>query len=145
MHVRLGNHRKAQAQIADRASTAIERALVERLARDAFAPVGAVSFVAQRGGAIDLLLPCGAREQVRAALTQMPGGARRAVIEERPISAAEIATLRRGARLLLNRQHDEPIDAECNKLLVLRSRIAEKDGRIVLHVDERRIAEDWPA
>jgi flagellar motor switch protein FliM len=49
-----------------------------------------------------------------------------------------------GSKLLLDRRHDEPIDVLCGDLPVLRTRIAEKDGRIALHVEERRFADDWP-
>jgi flagellar motor switch protein FliM len=69
----------------------------------------------------------------------------RAVIERRRISATEVLRWRVGSTLLLNRHHEEPIDVFCDDLLVLRARMAEQDGRIALHVEERRLAEDWPA
>ena len=49
-----------------------------------------------------------------------------------------------GPRLLLNRRHDEAIDVLCEGLPVFSAHIAERDGRIALLVEERRLAEDWP-
>lgn len=69
----------------------------------------------------------------------------RAVIEQRMVSAADIVGWRPGSKLMLDRRHDEPIDVLCSTLLVFRSRMAEKEGRIALHIDERRLAEDWPS
>jgi flagellar motor switch protein FliM len=68
----------------------------------------------------------------------------KAVIESRRVSAAEILRWRVGSTLVLNRHHEEPIDVFCDDLLVLRARMAEQGGRIALHVEERRLAEDWP-
>jgi flagellar motor switch protein FliM len=187
-----------------RGYTAIERAVVERLARDqvagslvsAFAPVTeldvALDFVATdgaeavianppapclawrisltvegRNGSLTFLLPYAAIEPIRPQLSRDPAGSGRdrdaawrshleaelphtevplrAVIERRRISATEVLHWRVGSTVLLNRRHDEPIDVFCDDLLVLRARMAEHDGRIALHVDERRLAEDWPA
>lgn len=187
-----------------RGYTAIERTVVERLARDqiagnlasAFAPVAeldvALDYVATdaaaaaianppapclvwrisltvegRDGSLTFVLPYAAIEPIRAQLSRDPSGsgrdrdaawrshleaelphtdvALRAVIERRRIPATEVLRWRIGSTLLLNRRHDEPIDVFCDELLVLRARMAEHDGRIALHVEERRLAEDWPA
>jgi flagellar motor switch protein FliM len=186
-----------------RGYTAIERIVVERLARDqiasglasAFAPVidlavaldhvatdAAEAAIANppapclvwrvsitvegREGSITFLLPYAAIEPIRAQLSRDPAGsgrdrdaawrshletelphtdvALRAVIERRRISATEVLRWQVGATVLLNRRHDEPIDVFCDDLLVLRARMAEHHGRIALHVEERRLAEDWP-
>jgi flagellar motor switch protein FliM len=187
-----------------RSYTAIERAVVERLACDqiagslasAFAPAAeldvALDHVATdpaeaaianppapclvwrvsvtvegRDGSITFLLPYAAIEPIRPQLSRDPAGsgrdrdaawrshleaelphtdvALRAVIERRRISATEVLRWRIGSTVLLNRRHDDPIDVFCDDLLVLRARMAEHDGRIALHVEERRLAEDWPA
>jgi flagellar motor switch protein FliM len=187
-----------------RGYTAIERAVVERLARDqiagsmasAFAPVAELDVtldhlavdaaevaianppapcltwrisltVEGREGSITFLLPYAAIEPIRPQLSRDPAGsgrdrdaawrshleaelphtdvALRAVIERRRISATEVLRWRVGSTVLLNRRHDEPIEVFCDDLLVLRARMAEHDGRIALHVEERRLAEDWPA
>ena len=61
-----------------------------------------------------------------------------------PSDTIEVSlVLRRKAELDLSR-HDEPIELLCCGLPVLDARIAEKDGRIALHVEARRFAEDWP-
>jgi flagellar motor switch protein FliM len=186
-----------------RGYTAIERAVVERLARDqiagsvasAFAPAAeldvALDHVATdpaeaaianppapclvwrisvtvegREGSITFLLPYAAIEPIRPQLSRDPAGSGRdrdaawrshleaelphtdvtlrAVIERRRISATEVLRWRIGSAVLLNRRHDDPIDVFCDDLLVLRARMAEHDGRIALHVEERRLAEDWP-
>lgn len=119
-----------------------------------------------RDGSITFLLPYAAIEPIRAQLSRDPAGSGRdrdaawrshletelphtdvtlrAVIERRRISATEVLRWRVGAMVLLNRRHDEPIDVFCDDLLVLRARMAEHDGRVALHVEERRLAEDWP-
>ncbi len=186
-----------------RSYTAIERAVVERLARDqvavnlasAFAPAADVDVmldylandaaeapiaipaapcltwrvsvtVEGHTGSIAFLLPRAAIEPIRAQLSRDPAGpgkdsdaawrahlqselphagmALKAVIESRRVSAAEILRWRVGSTLVLNRHHEEPIDVFCDDLLVLRARMAEQGGRIALHVEERRLAEDWP-
>jgi flagellar motor switch protein FliM len=68
----------------------------------------------------------------------------RAVLEQRPISTAEVMSWQVGSRLLLERHQDEPIDVFCNELLVLRAAMADKDGRLALRVSECRLAQDWP-
>jgi flagellar motor switch protein FliM len=68
----------------------------------------------------------------------------RAVIETRRVSTADLMRWRIGTHLPLSRRHDEPIDLVCGELPVLQARIAEKDGRIALHVEQRRLTEDWP-
>jgi flagellar motor switch protein FliM len=68
----------------------------------------------------------------------------RAVVEFRRISTSEVMRWRVGSHLPLNRRHDEPIDLLCGDLPVLHARIAEKSGRIALHIEQRRLAEDWP-
>jgi flagellar motor switch protein FliM len=187
-----------------RGYTAIERAVVERLARDqiaenlinAFAPVTTLEVsldkmatdaaeaaianppapclvwrvaitVEGRDGSITFLLPYAAIEPIRAQLSRDPAGSGRdrdaawrshletelprtdvtlrAVIERRRIPATEVLRWRVGSVVALNRRHDEPIDVFCDDLLVLRACMAEHDGRIALHVEERRLAEDWPA
>lgn len=186
-----------------RSYTAIERAVVERLARDqiagnlaaAFAPVTDLDIaldslatdaaeaaianppapclawrvaltVEGRDGSIAFVLPYAALEPIRPLLSRDPAGSGqdrdaawrshleselpqagmplRAVIERRRISAAEVMRWRVGSTLVLNRRHDEPIDVFCDDLLVLRARMAEHDGRIALHIEERRLDEDWP-
>jgi flagellar motor switch protein FliM len=119
-----------------------------------------------RGGHIDFLIPYATLDPVHDLLSQEYVGKKqggdpafrshllgtlprttmhiRAIIERRRISAREVLRWRLGSKLLLNHRHDEPIDIECEGLRVLRAHIAEKDGRIALHVSERRIAEDWP-
>jgi flagellar motor switch protein FliM len=119
-----------------------------------------------RGGHIDFLFPYATLEPVHDLLSQEYVGKKqggdaafrshlqgtlprttmhlRAVVEHRRISASEVLRWRPGSRLLLNRRHDEPIDVICEGLPVLRAHIAERDGRLALLVDERRIAEDWP-
>jgi flagellar motor switch protein FliM len=200
----MGDRGGLAAPPARRGYTAIERAVVERLARDqiaanlagSFAPVIeldiALDYMASgaaeaaialppatcltwrvavtvegRDGSISFLLPYAAIEPIRAELSRDPAGsgldrdpgwrahlqaelphagmALRAVIERRRISATEVLRWRVGSTLLLNRHHEEPIDVFCDDLLVLRARMAEQDGRIALHVEERRLAEDWPA
>ena len=120
-----------------------------------------------RGGNIDFLIPYATLDPVHAQLVQETVGKRkggdtawrsqlhqvlpnanvklRAVVECRPISALEVLSWRPGSKLLLERRHDEPIDVLCQGLPVASCRIGEKNGRIALHVEERRIAEDWPA
>jgi flagellar motor switch protein FliM len=122
--------------------------------------------IEQRDGHIDFLIPYTTLDPVRDMLAQEFVGKKqggdpawrshllgvlprtavklRAVVEQRRISAAEVLRWRLGSKLILDRRHDEPIDVFCNDLPVLRTRIAEKDGRIALHVEERRIAGDWP-
>lgn len=119
-----------------------------------------------RSGSITFLLPYAAIEPIRPQLSRDPAGsgrdrdaawhshleaelpltdvALRAVVERRRISASEVLRWRVGSIVPLNRRHDEPIDVFCDDLLVLRARMAEHDGRIALHVEERRLAEDWP-
>jgi flagellar motor switch protein FliM len=120
-----------------------------------------------RGGSIDFLIPYATLDPVHAVLAQETVGKRRggdpawrahlreilplatmklrAVIERRQITATEVLGWQPGSRLLLDRQHDEPIDVLCDGLPVLRARIAEKGGRMALHVEDRLIADDWPA
>jgi flagellar motor switch protein FliM len=68
----------------------------------------------------------------------------RAIVERRRISTSEVLRWRVGSNLLLSRRHDDPIELFCRDLLVLHARIAEKDGRIALHIEDRRLPEDWP-
>lgn len=132
----------------------------------------AISFRAEftmegRGGHVDFLIPYATLDPVHAQLVQETVGKRqggdpawrahlletlpsasvtlRAIIERRRISAREVLAWRPGSKLVLARRHDEPIDLLCNELPVFRARIAEKDGQIALHVEERHIASDWPA
>jgi flagellar motor switch protein FliM len=120
-----------------------------------------------RGGNIDFLIPYATLDPVHALLAQETVGKRRggdpawrahlhgilplatmklrAVVERRQISATEVLGWQPGAKLLLDRRHDEPIDVVCDGLPVLRARIAEKGGRMALHVEDRLIADDWPA
>jgi flagellar motor switch protein FliM len=122
--------------------------------------------VEERDGSLTFLLPYAAIEPIRPQLSRDPAGsgrdsdaawrnhleaelphtdvALRAVIERRRVSATEVLRWRIGSTVVLNRRHDEPIDVFCDDLLVLRARMAEHDGRIALHVEERRLAEDWP-
>jgi flagellar motor switch protein FliM len=119
-----------------------------------------------RGGHIDFLIPYGTLDPVQDLLSQDYVGKKqggdlafrshllatlprttmllRAVVEQRRISAAEVLQWRVGSKLLLNRRHDEPIDILCEELPVMRAHIAERDGRIALRIDERRLADDWP-
>jgi flagellar motor switch protein FliM len=187
-----------------RVHTAIERAVLERLARDliatdmvrAFAPIVALDVTLDRvvseptdaviarpkapclswriavtidgrESSIAFLLPYASVEPIRPLLSRDLSGTGpdrdpawhahlgselpyvsvklRAIIERRRVSATEVMRWRVGSTLMLNRRHDEPVDVFCDDLLVLRARMAEQDGRIALHVDERRLAEDWPA
>jgi flagellar motor switch protein FliM len=119
-----------------------------------------------RAGHIDFLIPYAALDPVHDLLSQEYVGKKqggdpafrshllgtlplttmrlRAVVERRRISAAEVLQWRLGTRLLLNRRHNEAIDVLCEGLPVLSAHIAERDGRIALLVEERRLAEDWP-
>jgi flagellar motor switch protein FliM len=119
-----------------------------------------------RGGYIDFLIPYAALEPVRDILAQEFVGKKqggdtiwrshlttelpraqvtlRAVVESRIISSAEVARWRVGSRVVLDHRHDDPIDVYCDDLLVLRARIAEQDGRVALHIEDRCIADDWP-
>lgn len=132
---------------------------------------GGVTFRAEvvmegRGGHIDFLIPLETLDPVRDQLAQEFVGRKqgsdvtwrshlsavlpetgvklRAVMERRPISTAEVMGWVVGSRLVLDHRHDEPIDVFCQDLLVLRAVMAEKDGRIALRVEDRRIADDWP-
>jgi flagellar motor switch protein FliM len=67
----------------------------------------------------------------------------RAILERRRSTAGEVMNWKVGSTLVLNRRRDESLEVFCDDLLVLRARMAEQDGRIALHVDEKRIAEDW--
>lgn len=69
----------------------------------------------------------------------------RAVVECRRISTSDVLRWKVGSHLPLNRRHDEPIDLLCGDLPVLHARIAEKSGHIALHIEQRRLAEDWPS
>jgi len=199
----LGGRGAMEAPQARRGYTAIERAVVERLARDqiaaslmgAFAPVAeldfALDFLATEAieaaiappsafclswrvamtveggdGSITFLLPYAAIEPIRAQLSRDPTGQGqdrdavwrthleselphagmplRAVIERRRVSATDVLRWRVGSVLQLNRHHEDAIDVFCDDLLVFRARMAEQEGRIALHIEERRIAEDWP-
>ncbi|CAH2605534.1 Flagellar motor switch protein FliM (plasmid) [Rhodovastum atsumiense] len=119
-----------------------------------------------RGGHIDFLIPYATLEPVRDVLSQEFVGKKqggdsiwrshlmeeiprahvrlRVVLGKRQLSSAEVARWRLGSRLVLDCRHDDPIDVFCDDLLVLRARIAEKDGRVALRVEERHILEDWP-
>lgn len=120
-----------------------------------------------RGGNIDFLIPYATLEPVHALLAQETVGKRRggdpawrahlreilprttvklhAILERRQISATEVLGWRPGSKLLLDRRHDEAIDVLCDDLPVLRARMAEKGGRMALHVEDRLVADDWPA
>ncbi len=186
-----------------RSWTAIERAVLERLAMDVFArdlarafepicPVqcllermetapealaiarpaaAAITFRAEieiadmRGGA-EFLIPLATLDSVKDRLARDVAETRpgrdpawhahlqaelpltnvrlRAVIETRRVSTSDLMRWRVGSHLALSRRHDEPIDLFCGELAVLQARIAEKDGRIALHVEQRRLTEDWP-
>jgi len=199
----LGGRSTNGAARGERGFTAIERAVLERLAREmiarnlasAFAPAGAAGFSLERMeadisrvgfgkpaapaitlhaaltrdgsvGGIDFLIPHAALEPMRERLSQgqdakaheaddawhahltaqLPRANVRlsAVIEQRRVQASDLLQWQIGSKLALNKRHDEPIDIFCGGLLVLRGRIAEKDGRIALHIEERRLADDRP-
>jgi flagellar motor switch protein FliM len=149
----------------DRLETTAARIPVGKPATPAVA-LSAEVRLGDRIGSIDFLLPYAALEPMRDRLSQGvedKGGdgdaawrahltaelphaqvRLRAIIERRRIQAAEVLRWQAGSKLVLHRRHDEPIDIFCNDLLVLRGCIAEKDGRIALHIEERRIADDWP-
>jgi flagellar motor switch protein FliM len=119
-----------------------------------------------RAGHVDFLIPISTFDPVRERLVEDLGSKRnggdatwrthlmtvlphaevelRAVVEERPISTSDVMNWRVGSQIILDRRHDEPIDVFCNELLIFRASIANKDGRIALHVDERRLGHDWP-
>jgi flagellar motor switch protein FliM len=67
----------------------------------------------------------------------------KAILERRRATAGEVLQWKVGSTLVLNHRRDEPLEVFCDDLLVLRARMAEQDGRIALHVDEKRLAEDW--
>ena len=69
----------------------------------------------------------------------------RAVVECRRIATSDVLRWKVGSHLPLHRRHDEPIDLLCGDLPVLHARIAEKSGHIALHIEQRRLAEDWPS
>jgi flagellar motor switch protein FliM len=69
----------------------------------------------------------------------------RAVIEQRQISAREVAGWRPGSVLVLDQRHDSPIELYCESVPVLRARIAEQGGWVALHIEERLLAENWPS
>jgi flagellar motor switch protein FliM len=122
--------------------------------------------VASHRGVVDFMIPLATLDPVKDRLTQdisdrKPGGdagwqahlraelphakvTLRAVVESRRALTSEVLRWRIGSTLPLNCRHDEPIELLCRGLPVLDARIAEKDGRIALHVDARRFAEDWP-
>lgn len=198
----LGGGRPVAADTGPRSYTAIERAVIQRMAREmigrdlatAFSIAGASGFSMERLetdpsrlaigkpaapgiafradvrlgdsiGCIEFLFPYSSIEPMRERLSQGTGDDHRdsdaawrahltaelprtnirlrAVIEQRRVQAAEILRWQVGSKLALRRRHDEPIDVFCNDILVLRGRIAEKDGLIALHIEERRTAEDW--
>jgi flagellar motor switch protein FliM len=119
-----------------------------------------------RSGHIDFLIPYATFDPVREQLVEKHVGKKnggdpawrshltallphaeielRAVIEQRPISTAEVMGWQVGSRLLLDRRQDEPIDVFCKELLVLRAAMADKEGRLALRVSECRLAQDWP-
>ena len=119
-----------------------------------------------RGGHIDFLIPYAALETVRDVLTQEFVGKKqsedvtwrnhlmaeiphttvqlRCVVESRAVPAGIVAGWAIGSSLVLDRRHDELVELYCDQLLVLRGRIAERNGRVALQVEERLIAEDWP-
>jgi flagellar motor switch protein FliM len=199
----LGGGRRIAGDTGRRSYTAIERAVIQRLAREmigrdlasAFALTGAAGFTLERVetdvaratlgnaaapaiafraeiglgasvGGIEFLIPYATIEPMRDRLAQgREDGQRdsdaawrahlmaelpytpvrlRAVIEQRRVPAADVLHWEVGSKLLLRRRHDESIDVFCSDLLVLRGRIAEKDGHIALHIEERRTVEDWP-
>ena len=198
----LGGGRRVTGDTGRRTYTAIEQAVIARMARDtigralatAFSIAGAGGFAMERLetdagrvtigkpaapgiacraevrlgdsiGCIELLFPYASIEPMRERLSQGTGDGQRdsdaawrahltaelprtnvrlrAVIAQRRVQAAEIVQWQVGSKLALRRRHDEPIDVFCSDLLVLRGRIAEQDGHIALHIEERRTAEDW--
>jgi flagellar motor switch protein FliM len=120
----------------------------------------------QRSGHIDFLIPYSTFDPVRELLIEEFVGKKnggdpawrnhlmsvlpnaeielRAVIEQRPISSAEVMGWKVGSRLLLERRQDEPIDVFCNELLLFRAAMADNEGRLALRVSERRVTQDWP-
>ncbi len=120
-----------------------------------------------RGGHVDFLIPYAALETVRDVLSQEFVGRKqsedltwrnhllseiphtavqlRCVVESRAVPAGVVAGWGVGSSLVLDRRHDELVDLYCDDLLVLRGRIAERNGRVALQVEERLLAEDWPA
>jgi flagellar motor switch protein FliM len=198
----LGGGRRVTSDAVRRAYTAIEQAVIARMARDtigralatAFSIAGAAGIAMERLetdasrvtvgkpaapgialradvrlgdsiGGIELLFPYASIEPMRDRLSQGTGDGQRdsdaawrahltaelplthvrlrAVIAQRRVQAAEIMQWQVGSKLALRRRHDESIDVFCHNLLVLRGRIAEQDGHIALHIEERRTAEDW--
>ena len=199
----LGGRRNQTQEGLSRPCTAIERAVVDRLAADvlardlgrAFEPVSRVDCLLERTetaaanatiakpsaaavafraevavagyrGFVDFMIPLATLDPVKDRLAQdisdrKPGGdaawqahlraelphakvTLRAVVESRRVSTSEVLRWRIGSTLPLSCRHDEPIELLCHGLPVLDARIAEKDGRIALHVETRRFAEDWP-
>ncbi len=119
-----------------------------------------------RGGHIDFLIPYAALETVRDVLSQEFVGKKqsedlawrnhllneiphttvelRCVVENRAVPAGVVAGWGVGSSLVLDRRHDELVELYCDELLVLRGRIAERNGRVALQVEERLLADDWP-
>jgi flagellar motor switch protein FliM len=119
-----------------------------------------------RGGHIEFVIPYAVLGPVRDVLAQEFVGKReggdtiwqshiqsevpraevtvRAVIEQRQISAREVAGWHPGSVLLLEQRHDSPIQIQCENVPVLRARMAEQDGWVALHIEERLLAENWP-
>lgn len=118
-----------------------------------------------RGGSIDFLLPYASIEPVRDLLGQEVLGRKqggdtiwrahltqelpraavelRAVIESRTMPFSEVAGWQVGSVVKLDRRQDEPVDVLCENLLICRAAIAAKGDRIVLHVEETVVENDW--
>jgi len=123
--------------------------------------------IADMRGSADFMIPMATLDAVKDRLTRevsdrKPGGDAawhahlqaelphtsvklRAIVECRRISTSDVLNWRVGSHLPLHRRHDEPIDLLCGDVPVLHARIAEKNGHIALHIEQRCLAEDWPA
>jgi flagellar motor switch protein FliM len=119
-----------------------------------------------RGGHIDFLLPYASIEPVRDLLSQEVLGKKvggdtiwrshlaeelprasaelTAVIESRVMPFSEVARWQPGAVVTLDRRPEDNLDVFCQGLLVCRARMAARDDRVVLRVEECVIEKAWP-
>ncbi|MBO1076059.1 FliM/FliN family flagellar motor switch protein [Roseomonas marmotae] len=119
-----------------------------------------------RGGHIDFLLPYASIEPVRDLLSQEVLGKKvggdtiwrshlaeelprasaelTAVIDSRTMSFAEVARWQPGSVIALDRRPEDNLDVFCQGLLVCRARMAARDDRVVLRVEDCVIEKTWP-
>jgi flagellar motor switch protein FliM len=119
-----------------------------------------------RGGHIDFLLPYASIEPVRDLLSQEVLGKKTggdtiwrshlaeelprasadltAVIESRVMSFADVARWQPGSVVPLDQRPEDSLEVFCQGLLVCRARMAARDDRVVLRVEECVIEKGWP-